>query len=94
VAVFPWGAHFEPTYRILMNVQRLDGRPGGAVTLSATWTLLGQDGKELAMTRSVVEEAPAGGGYEGLVAAKSRAIAGLSREISEEIYRLETSTKN
>ena len=93
VAVFPWEAYFDPTYRILMHVQRLEGQPGGPVVLDARWTLLGQDRVELTMTRSVIEEPPAGGGYEGLVAAKSRAIAVLSREIARVIHRFESEGK-
>ena len=94
VAVFPWGEYFHPTYRIVMHVQRLEGQPGGPVVLDARWTLLGEDGKELTMTRSLIEEPPAGGGYEGLVAAKSRAVAILSREIAQEIHGLESEGKS
>jgi uncharacterized lipoprotein YmbA len=93
-AVFPWGGHFQPAYRVVMNVQRFDGQPGGYVTLNATWTLLGQDAYELATKRSVIEEQASGGGYGSLVSAKSRALSILSREIAEEIHRLELEGTN
>ena len=90
VAVFPWGKHFRSTYQIVMSVLRLEGEPGGIVVLNARWALLGEDGNELTMRRSVIEEQPGRGGYEALVAAQSRAIGTLSREIAQEIYRLES----
>jgi uncharacterized lipoprotein YmbA len=90
VATFPWGGHFQPTYRVVMNVQRFDGQPGGYVTLSATWTVLGRDAYELATIRSVIEEQASGGGYESLVSAKSNALSILSREIAEEIRRIKS----
>ncbi|MBW1896962.1 MAG: membrane integrity-associated transporter subunit PqiC [Deltaproteobacteria bacterium] len=90
VSVFPWGGYFRPAYQVVMNVQRFDGQPGGYVTLNATWTVLGQDAYELATRRSVIEEQASGGGYESLVSAKSHALSILSREIAEEIHRLES----
>ena len=89
-AVFPWGGHFQPASPIVMNVQQFDGQPGGYVTLNATWTVLGRDAYELVTRRSVIEEQASGGGYESLVSAESRAVSVLSREIAEEIHRLES----
>jgi uncharacterized lipoprotein YmbA len=89
VSVFPWGGYFQPTYRVVMNVQRFDGQAEGYVTLDATWTVLGGDASELTVKRSVIEE-QSSGGYEALVSAESRAASVLSREIAEEIYRLES----
>jgi uncharacterized lipoprotein YmbA len=94
VAVFPWGGYFQPTYRVVMNVQRFDGQPGGTVTLDATWTLLDKDAGELAVRRSVIEEQTAGGGYEGLVSAKGRAVGRLGREIAEQIHKVALKVAN
>lgn len=88
VAVFPWEAYFHPAYRILMNVQRFDGRLGGPVTLHATWTILDDEANELLTKRSFIEEPASGSNYEALVSAQSRALGALSREIAEEIHEL------
>jgi uncharacterized lipoprotein YmbA len=73
----------DPDYRVVVNINRFDGRPGGSVWLNAAWTLKEQKGKmTMAMRQSVIEEPVAGQGYPDLVSAQSRAIGQLSREIA------------
>jgi hypothetical protein len=73
----------DPDYRVVVNVNRFDGRPGGSVWLNAVWTLKEQKGKmAIAVNQSVIEEPVSGQGYPDLVSAQSRAIGQLSREIA------------
>ena len=73
----------DPDYRVVVNINRFDGRPGGSVWLNAVWTLREQKGKmAIAVNQSVIEEPVGGQGYPDLVSAQSRAIGQLSREIA------------
>jgi uncharacterized lipoprotein YmbA len=73
----------DPDYRVVVNINRFDGRPGGSVWLNAVWTLKEQKGKmAIAVNQSVIEEPVGGQGYPDLVSAQSRAIGQLSREIA------------
>ena len=73
----------DPDYRVVVNINRFDGRPGGSVWLNTVWTLKEQKGKmAIAVNQSVIEEPVGGQGYPDLVSAQSRAIGQLSREIA------------
>jgi uncharacterized lipoprotein YmbA len=73
----------DPDYRVVVNINRFDGLPGGSVWLNAVWTLKEQKGKmAIAVNQSVIEEPVSGQGYPDLVSAQSRAIGQLSREIA------------
>ena len=76
----------EPAYRVAVSFNRFDGRLGERVWLNAAWTVRDQKHKKmLALKTSVLEEKVAGPGYAELVAAQSRALAALSREIAAEL---------
>ena len=78
----------DPVYRVVVNINRFDGLPGGSVWLNAVWTLKEQKGKmAMAVNQSVIEEPVGGQGYSDLVNAQSRAIGQLSREIAAELDR-------
>jgi len=90
VAVYPWDVFFNPAYKVKFDVQQFDGRIGESVLLNVTWSITGQDDKAAPVVRkSIITESVSAKDYEALVAAKSRALAALSREIVEEIKRLE-----
>jgi len=73
----------DPDYRVVVNINRFDGRPGGSVWLNAVWTLKEQKGKmAVAVNQAVIEEAVGDQGYPDLVSAQSRAIGQLSRAIA------------
>lgn len=73
----------DPDYRVVVNINRFDGRPGGSVWLNAVWTLKEQKGKmAVAVNQAVIEEPVGGQGYPDLVSAQSRAIGQLSRAIA------------
>jgi uncharacterized protein len=78
----------DPDYRVVVNINRFDGLPGGSVWLNAVWTLKEQKGKmAIAVNQSVIEEPVGGQGYPDLVSAQSRAIGQLSREIAAGIAK-------
>jgi len=59
------------------------------VSSGVIWVVVGQEGaNELVVRKTVIEEPVLTNDYEGLVAAKSNALATLSREIVDEIRRL------
>jgi uncharacterized lipoprotein YmbA len=73
-------------YRVGMEVTRFEGQMGGDVFLMATWGIFGSDDKALFLAgKSNLQETASGGGYEGLVAAHSRLVEALSREIADAI---------
>ena len=85
VAVFPWRTSWAADYRVAVDILRFDGTPGGSVVLDARWRLLDAAGKELLLRAAVLQESIADSTYAALVAAESRLLARLSRDIAAEI---------
>lgn len=76
----------DPDFIVAVHVNRFDGRPEGGLVLSALWSIKHPKGKPgMAVRKSLIDEKSEAPGYEGLVAAHSRAVAALSREIAAEI---------
>jgi uncharacterized lipoprotein YmbA len=76
----------DPTYLVAVTFNRLDGRLADSVWLNAAWTIRDQKNKKtLAVKTSIHHEKIAGPGYAELVAAQSRALGTLSREIASEL---------
>jgi len=89
VAVYPWTSKTPVDVQVKIEVIRFDGRIGENVVLQTQWAIFGKDpAKTLVSRGSVVTEKVDKNGYEGLVQAQSRAIAGLSREIARAIQAL------
>ena len=79
----PWGRHFQPDVRIALDIRRFDGRLGEHAELNATWVLIDpEDDTQLHVGRTLLQEATDGEDYDALVAAQSRALAGLCQEIA------------
>ncbi len=86
VALFPFPGPTPVDYRVEVKVLRLEGKLGENASLVARWTLFNEEGKEvLPMRESSFSEPTQVPDYEALVAAQSRAVAALSREIAEAI---------
>jgi len=89
VAAYPWEDYFDPDYRIYLRVHQFDGRLGDYVLLNITWTITGRHADAVLRVRnSVIKEAVPSEDYEGFVAAKSRILATLSREMASEIMAI------
>jgi uncharacterized lipoprotein YmbA len=72
-------------YRVALDVQRFESLPGEGVALEVAWTLRREGAADTRVGRSSIREKATAGGYEGLVAAHSRALATVSREIAESL---------
>jgi hypothetical protein len=94
VAVYPWEIDFKPHYRIALDIRYFEGQMGENVLLDVVWRVSGQEGQKIqAAKTSVIKEPLSDRSYEALVAAKSQAIAQLSREIAQEIQKLQAGGK-
>ena len=86
IALFPWKRATPIDYRVTINVMRFEGESGGDVTLKVRWSILGSGSEtDLLIKMSTFTESAEGSTYEAMVAAQSRALASLSREIAEAI---------
>ena len=82
VVAYPWEDYFDPDYRVYLEVQQFDGRLGQYAQLDNTWTITGRDAREILFVRkSLIREPAKGEGYDAFVAAKSRLLDTLSRQI-------------
>ncbi len=89
VALFPWTSTTPVDVQVKIDVIRFDGVPGKRVVLQATWAIYGKDRTRPRLSRdSAIDEAVEAKGYQGLVAAQSRAVARLGREIAAAIRSL------
>ena len=92
VAAYPQSAGDNADYRVLVDIQRFDSTIGESVTIDALWTVKRVSDGTLRTGRSMARESSRGGSYETMVAAHSRALATISREIAEAI-RVSASTQ-
>ncbi len=86
VYLYPWRRSLAVDYQVVVDIVRYDGTLGRDAWLVTRWSVFdGGDKSLLAADRSSIREPVDGGGYAALVAAQSRALAQLSREIAEAI---------
>lgn len=90
VFVFPWGKTIPLDYQVKVEVSRFDGELGKSATLIARWTVLESGEKKTlkSVRRSGITRPAEGKSYEAMVAALSRTVEELSREIAETIKTL------
>lgn len=83
VFALPWAGASRLQYQVTVKVIRFDSSFAGKVWLQADWSVLdGSSGKVLAMRRSNIRMTAEASDYEQLVAAQSRALAELSRQVA------------
>ena len=93
IALYPWKSTTPIDYRVEIEVSRFDGKPGDSVLLQSQWVVFSKDRTKVLGTKtSSLSEPVNGGGYDALVAAQSRALAALGREIAEAVRRLPRDT--
>ncbi len=85
VAVFPWMKDSLIDYEVTVEVTRLEGSLGGTCSLLAHWAIFGNGGKESIATGNSSHSEPVGDSYATLVAAQSRLVAALGRDIATAI---------
>jgi uncharacterized lipoprotein YmbA len=89
VSLYPWRKSVPVEYQVVVDVARFDGDLGGNAALVARWTVFGGHNKKvLFMEKSRISEPSGGRGFEAMVAAQSRALGHLSREIADAIKAL------
>ncbi len=87
--IFPFRDSESIDYQVGVEIIRFDGRLGGDASLMTRWSIFGKDDKKLLLTRkSNFKKATGGPGYEALVAAQSKTVEALSREIAGAIKGL------
>ena len=85
VATYPQYGNADTDYLLVIGVQRFDSALGDAATVEVLWTVRPPKGGAPRTGRSVVREPTSGAGYDALVAAHSRALAQVSRDIASAI---------
>ena len=88
VAAYPQSAGDNADVRVLVDVQRFDSTMNESATIDALWTIKRQSDGVTRTGRSTARESIGGGNYDALVAAHSRALGTISREIAEGIRSL------
>lgn len=91
VSIFPWLKSPKLDYQVVLGITRFDGNPRKEALLRASWSIFGKDGKELLVNNyssySIPVEAQ---NTASLVAAQSRTVEQLSREIARALKALES----
>jgi uncharacterized protein len=88
VAVFPWRGG-TADYQVTVDVTRFEGTLDGTATIGGRWTVLTGDGRKALVTRRFVfEERVTTEDYASLVAAYSRCLASLTKEIAADLLRI------
>jgi hypothetical protein len=90
---FPAGQHDMPvTYRVMVDVMRFDAVPGGSVFLEADWAIYGKEKTIVLAKKSSISGTVSGAEFTDLVAAMSKAVEDLSREIAAGVMSLDQKT--
>jgi uncharacterized lipoprotein YmbA len=86
VSVYPWPTPMEIDLRVEVAVIQFEGDTDGEVSLVARWRLVWPNGSEThPLQGSSYAESAAGRSTEALVAAMSRTLGSLSRDIASAI---------
>jgi uncharacterized lipoprotein YmbA len=81
----------DADYRVAVDVQRFDTAPGSGVTIEAAWTIR-RKGGSFKSGHTVAEEPVATKDFDALVAAHSRALVRISRDIAQGVQTLAAPT--
>lgn len=74
---------FQPTHRVVININRYDSQLAKEFLIDATWSIKDLKSRKLLLVRnSTIRESLASAEYEELVAAQSKVLAALSQEIA------------
>ena len=91
VVAHPWTRFITPDFRVPVEIHRFDGALGQEVALAATWAVHYGDERAPRVVRKSFLTAPvAGSDYADLVAAHSKVLGDLAREIAAELARQKT----
>lgn len=93
VSAYPQNAGLDADFRILVDIQRFEMTAREGVTLDALWTIRRTDGGVSKTGRSVVSEPAGTAGYDALVAAQSRALTAVSRDLAQALRAAATTSR-
>ncbi len=90
IAMHPWQRWVPIDYQVIIRVLRFDRAANGDIVLRVVWGLVRNDDRKFGLTnkRDFSEPVGASEDYEATVAAQSRVIDKLSRQIAEDILKL------
>jgi len=92
VALFQRSLAADADYRVTVDVQGFESAPGESATLNAVWTVRSSRDGKAQTGRTSVRELASGNGFDALVAAHSRALARLSKDIADVIRLFQDGT--
>ena len=80
---------FQPTHRVVININRYDSRLAKEFLIDATWSIKDLKGNKLLLIKNTtIRETLSSAKYEELVAAQSKALAALSTIMAEAVLEL------
>jgi hypothetical protein len=85
VVAYPWSRRTPIDHRLRVDVLRFSAGPGDAVQLRCRWTLYDGKGRPAATRVTQVSEPAPVGDYDAVVAAMSRTVEALAREVAQTI---------
>lgn len=89
VFAFPWGGSVAIDYQVKVEVTRFVGQLGGESSLVVRWSVLGDRGRKVLLSRrSQLSAGASGAGYDSLVMAMNQTLTDLSREVARAIRSL------
>jgi uncharacterized lipoprotein YmbA len=88
VLLHPWPRAADIDYQAIIDITRFDGTTGGEAVLTARWSIVGADGKELMLRKAHFSTPAEGQDYEATVTAMSRTLEALSRDIAATIQTI------
>jgi uncharacterized protein len=95
-SVIRWFPAAQPNvliaYRVMVDVMRFDAAPGDTVFLEADWTVYGKETEVLLARKSSISTKVGGTDFAELVAAMSKSVEDLSREIAAGVTSMEQKT--
>jgi uncharacterized lipoprotein YmbA len=90
VAVYPQNSALDAVYRVQIDIRRFEMSEGKGVTVDLLWMIRRSDGTATKNGRTVAHEPVTTVGYETLVAAQSRALGSVSRDLADALRGMAT----
>jgi len=88
VVAYPRDAPAEVRFRVALDIENFEARPGEGVTIDAAWTVRTSDGGPTRAGRTLAQEPARETRLEALVRAHSRALQAVSRDIAQAVLAL------
>lgn len=86
VVMYPWKRSIPVNRQVIIDVSRFDGSLSGILNLTARWTILDEQNRSVVlMNKSSIDIPVSEEHFTGLVAAHSRALEALSKEIAKAV---------